>query len=252
MREHPRFRLARQASLALLVSSALCGAAAGAPAARVDFAIGDVSATGADGKQRPIARGTVLESGEMVTTAGNGRAQLRFSDGGYTSLQPDTQFRIDDYRYDGVTDGQEKGFFSLLKGGLRTITGAIGRNNKSTYRVTTSTATIGIRGTEYLAEVTNSLTVSVGVSAGGRNIAELTTQEVPPRVLLLVEGVTGHLAGPAAPLQFTPDRIVPATRADWSGGEEGRPTSSHAGAERFPAGNIADPAACSAANLCGR
>ncbi|MBI3068888.1 MAG: hypothetical protein HYY79_08465 [Betaproteobacteria bacterium] len=77
-------------------------------------------------------------------------------------LPPLTEFRVDDYRYEGRTDGTEKGFFSLLKGGLRTITGAIGRTNRPTYQVSTVTATIGIRGTEYLARIVNSLEVHVG------------------------------------------------------------------------------------------
>jgi hypothetical protein len=64
-------------------------------------------------------------------------------------LQPQTEFRIDDYNYNGKNDGQEKGFFSLLRGGLRTISGYIGKGNRDAYKVTTSVATIGIRGTEW-------------------------------------------------------------------------------------------------------
>src|SRR5690606_3717838 len=92
-------------------------------AAKVEFAIGQVSAIGADGKERPVVKGMQIEQGDTVQITDSGRAQLRFSDGGYISLQPNTQFRVDEYNYDGKTDGKEKGFFSLLKGGLRAITG---------------------------------------------------------------------------------------------------------------------------------
>ena len=117
--------------------------------------------TRTDGSSRPLERGLEIGNGDLVDS-GTGRVQLRFSDGALVSLQPDSQFRIDDYRFDGKTDGSEKGFFSLLKGGLRTISGWIGRVHRSGYRVDTPTATIGIRGTEYSAVLGNSLTVSVG------------------------------------------------------------------------------------------
>jgi hypothetical protein len=40
---------------------------------------------------------------------------------------------------------------SLVRGGLRTVTGLIGRSNKQSYKLQTATATIGIRGTGFLA-----------------------------------------------------------------------------------------------------
>ena len=133
----------------------------GAPAARVDFTMGNVTAVGANGKSRALTRGAQVEQGETIAT-NNGRAQLRFTDGAYVSLQPQSEFRIDQYKFDGKQDGNEKGFFSLVKGGLRTITGLVGRNNKNNYQVTTSVATIGIRGTEYTIQYGQSVTGTVG------------------------------------------------------------------------------------------
>ncbi len=132
-----------------------------ASAARVDFAAGDVKALAADGRSRPLARGAEVASGEMIDT-GNGRAQVRFTDGAQVSLAPQTQFRIDDYRFAGKADGSEKGFFSLLKGAMRTITGLVGRSNRENYRVTTTVATIGIRGTEFSVTYGNSINVTTG------------------------------------------------------------------------------------------
>jgi hypothetical protein len=131
------------------------------PAARVDFTVGNVTATGANGKSRALAKGAQIEQGDTVST-NNGRAQLRFTDGAYVSLQPESQFRIDQYNFAGKADGKEKGFFSLLKGGLRTVTGLVGRTNKQNYQVTTSVATIGIRGTEYTIQYGQSVVGTVG------------------------------------------------------------------------------------------
>jgi hypothetical protein len=147
-------------ALSLLVSN-LWAMQAHANAARVEFSIGDVSGIDSAGTSRRLAKGSTLSAGDTVRTA-RGRAQIRFTDGGYTSLQPNTEFRIDDYHYDEKKAEESVSFFSLLKGGLRTITGVIGKIRKKAYQLRTPVATVGIRGTEYLAVLGNSLTVHVG------------------------------------------------------------------------------------------
>ena len=142
-----------------LLLALLAGGVQATGAAKIDFAIGDVAAVQADGTRRPLARGAEVNAGETVDT-GSGRTQLRFTDGGMVSLQPRTQFRIDAYEFKGQPDGGEKGFFSLLKGAMRTITGAIGKADRKAYRLDTAVATIGIRGTEYAVAYGNSITVT--------------------------------------------------------------------------------------------
>ncbi|MEO8630031.1 MAG: FecR family protein [Betaproteobacteria bacterium] len=124
------------------------GYAASDSSARVDFLVGDVIARDSLGNERPLAKGAEVRQGDTIDTR-TGRVQLRFTDGAYMSLQPGTLFRIDQYSFSGVADGSERGFFSLLKGGLRTISGLVGRTNKKNYQIKTTIATIGIRGTEY-------------------------------------------------------------------------------------------------------
>jgi len=150
------------ASATLLASiAAFPVMAQSAPAARIDFAIGDVAAVNKAGLSRPLAKGAQVEQGETINT-NNGRAQLRFTDGAYVSLQPQSKFRIDQYRFEGKQDGSERTFLSLLKGGLRTITGVVGRTNKKNYQVSTTVATIGIRGTEYTIQYGGSISGTVG------------------------------------------------------------------------------------------
>lgn len=135
----------------------LCGLAPAEPAASIVFASGSPQVIGVDGQPRAAVRGSELGSGETIDT-GDGRVQLRFRDGASMSLQPATRFRVDDYRYsgeDGRAGADDKGFFSLLKGGLRTISGLIGKGRREQYRVETVVATIGIRGTGYGANLTD-------------------------------------------------------------------------------------------------
>lgn len=91
---------------------------------------------------------------------------MRFDDGAIISLQPNTEFRIDNFRFSGQQDGKERGFFSLLKGGLRALTGLVGRVNKDAYKVTTSVATIGIRGTEYTLAYLGAESVAISTGEG--------------------------------------------------------------------------------------
>ncbi|MBA3479615.1 MAG: FecR domain-containing protein [Lautropia sp.] len=98
----------------------------------------------------PVNGAPVLP-GDILVTGTTGRLQLRFSDGSLVSLQPQSEFRIDGYRFDLE---QQRGFFSLVRGALRTISGAVGKRDPADYRMTTPTATIGIRGTEFLVEET--------------------------------------------------------------------------------------------------
>lgn len=147
------FRLNRSGLLLALVSAAFAGQA-GAAAGRVEFAIGPVNVVGTDGRVRPAARGTELDTGDVVRT-NDGRVQVRMTDGAYISLQPNTEFGIKDYKFPGKADGSENAFYSLVKGAMRTVTGLIGRVNRNRYQVATPTATVGIRGTGGLIQVQN-------------------------------------------------------------------------------------------------
>lgn len=162
-----RFML-RQATLALSIALSVVysGAACSAGAGSVNFSIGQVVALNAAGIQRALSKGAEIDSGDTIRTGESGRAQVRFADGAMVSLQPATEFRIDEYKYSGQPDGQEKGFFSLLKGGMRTITGLIGRSKRDSYKVSTAVATIGIRGTEYTLGVSSNGELQVSTGAG--------------------------------------------------------------------------------------
>lgn len=150
---------------AVLLLAALC-LAVSAPAVAgeggvVTFISGAVSVLSPDGTTRMLYKGAPISAGDTAITGKDGRIEVRFSDDAQVRLSPGSQLRIDEYVYKGKPDGNERSIFSLLKGTLRTITGLIGKANRSAYAVNTPTATIGVRGTEYTATVDNGLHVSV-------------------------------------------------------------------------------------------
>ena len=121
----------------------------------VHFAKGEVNASNSQGDTRTLSKGASIAAGDTVITGASSLAQLKFTDGALVSLQPNTSFRVDDYHYEGKVDGNEKGNFSLLQGGMRIITGVIGKQNRKNHKVDAVVATIGIRGTEYTAQLDN-------------------------------------------------------------------------------------------------
>src|SRR5258708_764932 len=134
----------------LLLTALLVPAAAQAQAGRFLLAVGDVFVT-RGASQLKAGTGTTVESGDTIRVGLSSNAQIRLSDESIISLRQNTIFRLDEYSYSGQADGSEKSFFSLLKGGFRTVTGAIGRlHSKEKYQVRTATSTIGIRGQHYV------------------------------------------------------------------------------------------------------
>lgn len=226
---NPVFRLKNPLVLmALATCYPVLGYAAGS--ARIDFAIGNVLAVAPSGTQRPLSKGGEVFSGETVRTGPDGRAQLRFTDGAMISLQPQTDFRLDNYHFSGQSDGQEKGLFSLLRGGLRTITGLIGRANRENYKVTTSVATIGIRGTEYTISYIDAETISLATGEGAIEACNRAG------CAILSSGDAAVIAGPDAPIRITdtrprlaPQQPVALALATFSSSESRNPNGSLTG-----------------------
>lgn len=118
-------------------------------AGRVQFINGKVHIISADGHSQEVRKGDPINESDTITTARDASAQLRMQDGGLIAMRPDTQFKVDSFKYDGKEDGSEQSFFSLLRGGIRAITGAIGQQHKQSYRIAAQSTTIGIRGTDH-------------------------------------------------------------------------------------------------------
>ena len=111
---------------------------------------GKVMVQKADGSVVAGAAGVQVVEGDTVITGANGFVRMELSDGGEMVIRPDTQLKIENYRYSKDNPEEDSFIFRTIKGGFRAITGLISkRGNRDAYRATTSTATIGIRGTQY-------------------------------------------------------------------------------------------------------
>jgi hypothetical protein len=113
---------------------------------------GTLSAQRPDGTARLLSEKSTVREGDVVTTGGNTYAQIRFTDGGRITLRPDSQIRIEGYRFEEKAPEKDSFLFALVKGGMRAVTGLISkRGDRDAYRLRTPTATVGIRGTDFSA-----------------------------------------------------------------------------------------------------
>lgn len=117
-------------------------------AGKVLMALGDVKLN-QSGKVSPLKKGGVVQSGDTIITGVTSNAQVRMTDGAIIAIRPESEFKINQYSFNGRADGTEKASLSLVKGGVRAVTGVIGRENKDNLKVDAVVATIGIRGTGF-------------------------------------------------------------------------------------------------------
>lgn len=151
----------------LILSLLFCASLAmAAPAATVTHLSGPLAVRTASGATKALSIGSKIEAGDTVETARRTYARLKFTDGSEVTLKPNSRFKVEKYSYDQGKPKDDSGTFSLIKGGLRTVTGQIGkRGNQDSYRMKTPTATIGIRGTIYIAEYISPDEATEGTSA---------------------------------------------------------------------------------------
>lgn len=159
----------------------------------VQYLSGTISAQRADGSVRALAERSNILVGDVISTERDSYAQLRFNDGGQVTLRPNTQVRIEQFAYDERRPGGDNFAMRLFKGGLRALTGLIGKrtNNRNAYRMVTSTATIGIRGTDYSV-------LQVSQPLPGEFVPKemLPTQTLPPGVYVtVIDGLIVFIAG---------------------------------------------------------
>ena len=129
-------------------AAALALPARAEPAGKVLTAGGDVLVLRGSEILR-LSGGAAIESGDQIHTGADGKALIVFTDSGLIWIRSNSDFVVDEYSYANGQGGRESAFFSLLKGGARSVTGLIGRRNRMSYRLRVSVATIGIRGTDF-------------------------------------------------------------------------------------------------------
>lgn len=133
-----------------LVASALISFEALGAVAMIANLSGTLSVQKPDGTVKILSQKSEVDAGDLLSTEKDTYARIKFTDGGEVTLRPNSKMKIDEFGFNEQVPEKDSFVFSLVKGGLRTITGLVGkRGNRDAYRLNTANATIGIRGTHY-------------------------------------------------------------------------------------------------------
>ena len=97
-----------------------------------------------------ITTGTAVFADELVRTGTTGKAQLLFADRTNLAVAPMTEIRLDKYVYDPNGGGQGNVVLVATEGSFRFITGILPHED---YTIKTPYATMGVRGTEFIAVI---------------------------------------------------------------------------------------------------
>lgn len=148
---------------------------------------GVVNAQNLKSEKRPLKRGDDFYVEDTILTAEKSTVSLRFTDGTLLELKENSNFIIKEYQFEHKTPESDSYSAELVKGGFRTITGALGKRNPDQYEVKARMTTLTIRGTELVMNIVpdpssvggimGQLNVQVGllegaavVSSGGNSI----------------------------------------------------------------------------------
>ncbi len=126
-----------------------CGAATAVEAGAVVTANGDTRLVRGGSIAAPLREGTVVYSGDRLVTGPGARLELRFADDARIAIGPSSEFRVDEFYFEPT---RQRSFFSLARGVIRQVSGAIGKRDHDDYRLTTPTGVLAIRGTEFIAK----------------------------------------------------------------------------------------------------
>jgi len=129
--------------------------------------------------------GDTVPAGQTVITGANSSVVLQFPDGQLASLTPNTRMTIEQYQYNEQAKSGNI-LLALLSGGMRAVTGLIGRNSPDKVAFKAGTATIGIRGTD----VTIALAGGVVMAVSSSGTVTFTVPGNPPVVIPAGNGVS--------------------------------------------------------------
>lgn len=183
-------------ALAALALAVACGAAyAGQVAGTVINLSGPLMAKKANGAVKVLAVKSEVESGDTLVSEKNTYAQIKFIDNSEVTLKPNTTFVVEAFAFDAARPEADNASFNLVKGGLRSITGLLGKRNKEKFQLKTPTATIGIRGTTFTAQFVGPSSPAMGPAGPG--------PKLPPGLYVNVLDGLIHVSNRGGSMQFS-------------------------------------------------
>lgn len=103
------------------------------------------------GVLRAVSAGSAIFESDQIVTGKNSGAGLTLADGTVITMGANSKLDMAKFQFDAVTE-EGNILVKLIRGSMRMITGLVGKHNSQNVQVTTRSATIGIRGTDFIVE----------------------------------------------------------------------------------------------------
>ena len=104
-------------------------------------------------KATPASKGSNIEKNDTVSTNSQGRFKITFVDATTVNITQNSKLVIDDFVYDGNNKSKGKIGLKLALGTAKYTSGAIAKGNARGVGIRTPTATIAVRGTDFVMSV---------------------------------------------------------------------------------------------------
>ena len=207
-------------ALLLLLAVATAFAQSQPVVGQVTHLSGVLSVRHADGARVVLSVKSAILQGDTLITERETYARVKFVDNGEIVLRPGSEVAVSKYLYDEKEPKNDAVAIGLVKGGLRAVTGLVGKRNHEAVNFDTPTATIGIRGTHFGALFCQADCGGIPTPSGQAPADGLHVDVASGAILvsnaggaqLFNAGQFGYVSGPLQPPVVVPANIgVPVT-----------------------------------------
>jgi hypothetical protein len=137
---------------------------------------------------RTLRVGDEVAQGDTVFTGANSSVVLKFDDGQVAAMTSNSRMTITSYQYNPASESGNV-LLSLISGGMRAISGLIGKKSPNQVAYRAATATIGIRGSDCVMATDGASTV-VAANEGA------CTLQLPGKELIVIPAGQAVLVRP--------------------------------------------------------
>ena len=141
-----------QTFIALVFLLAICASAWAADAAGTVKTLAGSATVVRDAAVLPIAPGQRVYAGDRIVSGRDSYVGVMLYDDTRLTIGPNSELLIREFEFNPNSYAGDLAV-SFLKGTMRVVTGLIAKNSPENVRFNTPTATIGIRGTEFVVDV---------------------------------------------------------------------------------------------------
>ena len=181
----------------------------GSPIGKVQRVKGEVVAVHSHAAEQGfrLRPGMRLYKGDTLFTMKKGKVRFRMNDGSILSMASETKLELNKSVYDKKKKSRSS-FLSMAFGKTRLLVVKLINFKRSEFKVKTPTAVCGVRGSDYVVEASEEVSVFIALEATTIEVSSVKDAKADPVVLNEYEMSKVYLGGyPSEPVKLTPEEI---------------------------------------------